>query len=168
MLERAAEGEVFAAGHGEAGNDIPLLLSSSKAEQVDGGWEITGHKIFGSLSPVWTFLGFHAMDTSRPGESADRPRLPATRHAAGYEIVETWDTLGMRATQSHDTILDRAFVADEHVALVCPAGLRRRRHVPGRHLRLGADGLRRASTWAPPSGPSTSPSSACRSARPWR
>jgi alkylation response protein AidB-like acyl-CoA dehydrogenase len=38
------------------------------------------------------------------------------------EIVETWDTIGMRATQSHDTILERAFVPDEQVPVVCPAG----------------------------------------------
>src|SRR5688572_3005632 len=29
VLRKAAEGHVFAAGHGEAGNDIPVLLSSS-------------------------------------------------------------------------------------------------------------------------------------------
>ncbi len=121
MLERAAGGEVFAAIHGEAGNDIPLLLSSAKADKVSGGWEITGHKIFGSLSPVWTLAGFHAMDTSDPAN----PKIVhgfLPRDTAGYEIIETWDTLGMRATQSHDTVLDRAFVADENIALVCPAG----------------------------------------------
>src|SRR5690242_12442653 len=31
MLEEAAAGEVFAAGHGESGNDFPVLLSSAKA-----------------------------------------------------------------------------------------------------------------------------------------
>jgi len=30
--------------------------------------------------------------------------------------------MGMRATTSHDTILDRVFVPDEATALVCPAG----------------------------------------------
>ena len=121
LLERAADGEVFAAIHGEAGNDIPLLLSSSKAEKVPGGWEITGHKIFGSLSPVWTLAGFHAMDTSDPAN----PKIVhgfLPRSAPGYEIIETWDTIGMRATQSQDTVLDRAFVADENIVLVCPAG----------------------------------------------
>ena len=44
------------------------------------------------------------------------------RDASGYRIEQTWDILGMRATESNDTILDRAFVADEDVALVCPAG----------------------------------------------
>ena len=121
MLERAAEGHVFAAGHGEAGNDLPLLLSTTKAERVDGGWEITGHKIFGSLSPVWTFLGFHAMDASNP----ETPQIVhgfLHRDSPRYRIEETWDTLGMRATMSNDTILDRTFIPDDQVALVCPAG----------------------------------------------
>ena len=121
MLERAADGEVFAAIHGEAGNDIPLLLSSAKAEKVSGGYEFTGHKIFGSLSPVWTLAGVHGMDMSDPANpKVVHGFLP--RNTSGYEIVETWDTLGMRATQSHDTVLDRAFVPDENIVLVCPAG----------------------------------------------
>ena len=121
VLERAAEGHVFAAGHGEAGNDIPVLLSSSKAVRAAGGWEITGHKIFGSLSPVWTYLGVHAMDTSDPAD----PKVVhgfLHRDAAGYRIEETWDTLGMRATTSNDTILDGAFVPDDATILVCPPG----------------------------------------------
>ena len=61
------------------------------------------------------------MDTSDPANpQIVHGFLP--RDAEGYQIEETWDTLGMRATQSHDTVLDKAFVADEHVALVCPAG----------------------------------------------
>jgi alkylation response protein AidB-like acyl-CoA dehydrogenase len=121
VLEKAAEGHVFAAGHGEAGNDIPVLLSSAKANRVQGGWEITGHKIFGSLSPVWTYLGVHAMDTSDPAA----PKIVHAfvhRDSPGYRIDETWDTLGMRATASNDTILDHAFVPDEATILVCPAG----------------------------------------------
>jgi alkylation response protein AidB-like acyl-CoA dehydrogenase len=121
ILERAAEGHVFAAGHGEAGNDIPVLLSSASARRVDGGWELSGHKIFGSLSPVWTYLGVHAMDSSDPAH----PRVVhgfVHRDSAGYRIEQTWDTLGMRATQSHDTILDRTFIPDEATPIVCAAG----------------------------------------------
>src|SRR5262249_12631505 len=44
------------------------------------------------------------------------------RAASGYEIVETWDTLGMRATQSHDTILDGAFIPDDRVLRVVAEG----------------------------------------------
>ncbi|MGH9137828.1 MAG: acyl-CoA dehydrogenase family protein [Acidimicrobiales bacterium] len=121
VLREAAEGHVFAAGHGEVGNDLPLLLSTATAERADGGWLVTGHKIFGSLSPVWTYLGIHAMDSSDP----QNPRIIHAfvhRDAPNYRIEETWDTIGMRATMSHDTILDRAFVPDEATVLVCPAG----------------------------------------------
>jgi alkylation response protein AidB-like acyl-CoA dehydrogenase len=123
ILERAASGDVFAAGHGETGNDVPLFLSSAQARRGDGGWVISGHKIFGSLSPVWTFLGVHAMDTSDPSD----PKVVhafVPRDAAGLRIEETWDVLGMRATQSQDTILENVFVPDEYVPLVCPAGLK--------------------------------------------
>src|SRR6202022_4483198 len=33
ILEEAARGEVFAAGHGEAGNDFPVMLSTTRAER---------------------------------------------------------------------------------------------------------------------------------------
>jgi len=121
ILEKAAEGAVFAAIHGEAGNDMPLLLSTSTAERVEGGWSISGHKIFGSLSPVWTYAGFHAMDASDPaGPRIVHGFMP--RDTPGLQIVDTWDTLGMRATQSQDTVLDKAFCPDELCPLVCPAG----------------------------------------------
>jgi alkylation response protein AidB-like acyl-CoA dehydrogenase len=121
ILEQAAAGKIFAAIHGEPGNDMPLLLSTTAAERVDGGWEISGHKIFGSLTPVWDFGGFHAMDTSDP----EHPQIVhgfLPRETAGIEIVDTWDTLGMRATQSQDTVLDKAFCPDELCPVVCPAG----------------------------------------------
>jgi alkylation response protein AidB-like acyl-CoA dehydrogenase len=42
MVKEAMEGEVFNAGHSERGNDLPVLLSTSKAERVDGGFRFTG------------------------------------------------------------------------------------------------------------------------------
>src|SRR5437588_5089054 len=53
LLREAAAGEVFAAGHAETGNDIPLLPPPAKAEKVSGGYKFTGRKSVGSLSPVW-------------------------------------------------------------------------------------------------------------------
>jgi len=121
LLEEAANGAVFAAGHGERGNDLPLLLSSSQAEPVDGGYRITGHKSFGSLTPVWTRLGLHAMDASDP-EAPKIVHAFMKRESEGYQINETWDALGMRATRSDDTVLDGVFVPDEDVSYVVPAG----------------------------------------------
>jgi len=121
ILEEAARGEVFAAGHAESGNDIPVLLSTTRAERVEGGYRFTGHKSFGSLTPVWTYLGLHGIDTSNPS----RPMIVHAfmpRNTEGYRIEQTWDVLGMRATQSDDTILDGTFVPDRYIARIVPAG----------------------------------------------
>jgi alkylation response protein AidB-like acyl-CoA dehydrogenase len=121
LLEEAARGHVFAAGHAESGNDVPGLLSTTVAERVDGGYRFTGHKSFGSLTPVWTYLGLHGMDASDPAQpKVVHAFMP--RDTEGYAIRETWDSLGMRATRSDDTILDGAFVPDRYVARVLPAG----------------------------------------------
>jgi alkylation response protein AidB-like acyl-CoA dehydrogenase len=121
LLTEAAAGEVFAAGHAESGNDMPLLLSTTKAERVDGGYRFTGRKSFGSLTPVWTSLGIHGMDSSDPAA----PKIVHAfmpRDTKGYSIKETWDVLGMRATRSDDTVLEGAFVPDKYIARVVPAG----------------------------------------------
>jgi len=121
ILQEAAGGEIFAAGHAESGNDVPVLLSTTKAERVEGGYRFTGRKHFGSLTPVWTRFGLHGMDTSNP----DQPKVVHAfmpRDSAGYTIKETWDVLGMRATRSDDTQLENVFVPDRYIARVVPAG----------------------------------------------
>ncbi len=119
LLEEAAAGEVFAAGHSEAGNDLPVMYSSTRAERAPGGYRFYGHKTFGSLGPVWTRLGVHAMDTSDP-ENPKVVHAFMPRDTKGYRIEETWDALGMRATRSDDTILEGAFIPDKYVARVLP------------------------------------------------
>lgn len=122
LLREACAGEIFAAGHGEKGNDVPVLMSTCKAEPVDGGYCFTGTKNFGSLSPVWTRLGVHGIDQSDP----EHPKIVHAfipREADGLEIRDNWDVMGMRATQSHDTVLDAAFVPDRYVARVLDPGI---------------------------------------------
>jgi len=121
LLEEAGEGEVFAAAHAEPGNDMPLLLSATQAEPVDGGYKFTGTKSFCSLTPAWTRLGFHGMDVSDP----DNPKIVhafMNRDDDNYEIKENWDVMGMRATRSDDTILNGVFVPDSRIVRVVPAG----------------------------------------------
>jgi alkylation response protein AidB-like acyl-CoA dehydrogenase len=121
LTETVNNGAVFAAGHAEPGNDIPVLLSTTRAERVEGGYRFTGRKSFGSLTPVWTYLGLHGLDTSDP----NAPKVVHAfmpRGTAGSAIVDVWDTLGMRATQSQDTVLDGAFVPDRYIPRVVSAG----------------------------------------------
>lgn len=119
--EAAVAGEIIAAGHAETGNDMPVLLSTCQAERVDGGYRLTGRKQFGSNGPAWRWLGAHAIVADAPGG----PQIVhafVDRDSPGVTVVETWDTLGMRPTQSHDTILDGVFVPDERIGRVVPAG----------------------------------------------
>ncbi|HKA82357.1 MAG TPA: acyl-CoA dehydrogenase family protein [Acidimicrobiales bacterium] len=44
------------------------------------------------------------------------------REAPGVTVVDAWDAHGMRATESHDTVLDGVFVSDDDALCVVPAG----------------------------------------------
>jgi alkylation response protein AidB-like acyl-CoA dehydrogenase len=121
VLEEAARGEVFAAGHAESGIDLGGLFSTTKAERVEGGYRFYGRKMFGSLTPVWTRLGVWGMDVEDP-RGPQMIHGTIVRNQAGYRVEQTWDTLGMRATASEDTILEGAFVPDRYVMRVLPAG----------------------------------------------
>jgi len=122
ILEDAGKGEVFAAGHAEAGNETSIVMSVTKAEKVPGGYKFTGRKSFGSLTPVWTRLGLHGMDASDP----KNPKVIhgfLSRNTPGITVKDTWDVMGMRATRSDDTVLEGAFIPDSHIVRAVPAGL---------------------------------------------
>jgi alkylation response protein AidB-like acyl-CoA dehydrogenase len=85
ILREPAAGEIFAAGHAESGNDVPVLLSTTKAEPVAGGYRFTGRKHVGSLTPVWTRFGLHGIDTSNPSQSQIVHAF-MSRDTAGYNI----------------------------------------------------------------------------------
>jgi alkylation response protein AidB-like acyl-CoA dehydrogenase len=121
LLEEAAAGRVFTAGHAEAGHDVPLTASTTTAQRVQGGYRLTGHKSFGALGPVWSFMGLHALDDSDPSEhKIVHAFMP--RNTEGYTRREGTDALGMRATRRDDTLLDGAFIPDRYVARIVSAG----------------------------------------------
>jgi alkylation response protein AidB-like acyl-CoA dehydrogenase len=109
LLAEAARGEVFGFGYSEAGNDLVLLGSRTEARpDGEGGYTFHGRKIFTSNSPGWTRLGVMGLDTTT---DPDDPRIVhafITRDGGGFEILDDWDTLGMRASQSCTTLLDGA------------------------------------------------------------
>ncbi len=80
------------------------------AVKVDGGWSISGRKTFSTLSPI-----VEHFTVSAGIEGNDEVGEFFVRKGPGFRLVETWDTLGMRATGSHDVILDKVFVPDEEV-----------------------------------------------------
>lgn len=142
-VSRDAEaGELFAFAISEAGNDRVLSDSTTRVDRVEGGWELTGTKIFTTLSPAWTRLGTlgrHDPAPGAPGAGApaaasagpvivhgfltrERDATGALVDTPGITVTPDWNSLGMRATQSHTTHFDRATVADERVARILPVG----------------------------------------------
>ena len=116
VLRDSAAGELFAFGNSEPGNDLVLWDSLTVAEPVEGGYSFTGTKIFTSLSPAWTRLGIFG----RHGDELIHGFI--TRDTPGWRSLDDWDTLGMRATQSHTTILDGAIVPTERITRTLPVG----------------------------------------------
>jgi len=116
VLADAAAGELFAFGNSEQGNDLVLWDSLTTAETVEGGYAFTGTKIFTSLSPAWTRLGVFG----RHGDELVHGFI--SRETPGWRSLNDWDTLGMRATQSHTTVLEGAIVPTERIARILPVG----------------------------------------------
>ncbi|MBA8815737.1 alkylation response protein AidB-like acyl-CoA dehydrogenase [Microbacterium halimionae] len=114
VQEGAVGGEVFAFGISEAGNDLVLFGSDTDATpHPDGSYSFTGTKIFTSLSPVWTQLGLHGLDTTSP----DGPKMVYAFVPRTEAIVthDDWDTVGMRGTQSRTTELHGAVASPDRV-----------------------------------------------------
>jgi alkylation response protein AidB-like acyl-CoA dehydrogenase len=121
VLRRAADGRlVYASMSAEPGDPI-LMTSSTVAERVQGGYRVSGKKIFGTESAVCTEFSTRARyDDPDRGPQVLFFRLP--RDAEGMRMKETWDTMGMRATRSDDFELENVFVPDETVFHSYPVG----------------------------------------------
>jgi alkylation response protein AidB-like acyl-CoA dehydrogenase len=86
-------------------------LPATTARRVADGWRISGHKLFATGSPALRWMLVWARtDDAEPLVGA----FLVPRDAPGIEIVETWDHLGMRATGSHDVLLDDVMVPAEY------------------------------------------------------
>ncbi|GAA2231860.1 acyl-CoA/acyl-ACP dehydrogenase [Herbiconiux moechotypicola] len=127
VLADAARGELFAFGNSEAGNDLVLFGSTTRAEPLpDGGYAFTGRKIFTSLAPAWTRLGVFGLDDSDPAAPllvhAFLERESPESAIPGVETLDDWDTLAMRASQSRTTVLSGAVARPGRVFRRLPAG----------------------------------------------
>jgi alkylation response protein AidB-like acyl-CoA dehydrogenase len=120
VLRRAGDGRlVYASMSAEPGDPI-LMSSTTTALPVDGGYRVTGKKIFGTESAVCTEFSTRALvDHPEQGPTVIFFRLP--RDVEGMTVKDTWDVMGMRATQSNDFELDDVFVPEAAVFHRYPA-----------------------------------------------
>jgi alkylation response protein AidB-like acyl-CoA dehydrogenase len=102
------------------------------AVPMDGGYRVTGQAPFGSGCHHAThFFTVHVVvEDGAPKLNPDGSPvvIMAIVPAAGGEIVDHWDTFGMRGTGSHDTRTSGTFVPERYTTLLAPFD-----H-PGRHF----------------------------------
>src|SRR5690349_5373880 len=87
------------------------LDGSGKAVKVEGGYRVYARKIFasGALSANLFMTG--AIEEDAP-EGATVLQFGVPMSAAGVSVKETWNTMGMRGTGSHDVLFEDVFVPD--------------------------------------------------------
>ncbi|MBO1269073.1 acyl-CoA dehydrogenase family protein [Arthrobacter cavernae] len=123
VLKEAGQGEVFAFGISEAGNDSMLFDSGTTATpEGDGSYSFTGRKIFTSLSLGWTRLGIFGKDAAARNGDGELVFGFIGRETPGHETLTDWNTLGMRASQSNTTLLQGAVVPPERIFRKLPVG----------------------------------------------
>jgi alkylation response protein AidB-like acyl-CoA dehydrogenase len=103
ILRAAAQGAFYAVAMSERGVGSRLSQLTTRYEAVDGGFHIKGSKSFVSgAGHADAYLV--AARSSADDSIVSQFLVPAD--AAGVTVEETWDSLGMRATSSHDLHLD--------------------------------------------------------------
>lgn len=117
VLRRVAcEGLVLATSGGS-----DWVRPTTTAVQVDGGYRLDGRKVFCSQAPAAGVLSTSAV-LGPPGPDAVVLHMGVPLAAPGVRIEETWDTLGMRGTASHDVVFDGVFVPAEKIMGQRPYG----------------------------------------------
>jgi alkylation response protein AidB-like acyl-CoA dehydrogenase len=93
----------------------------TRAERVDGGYLVNGHKFFVSLAGA---AHYYATPALLVGDSPWEDRtlyLAIPRDTPGVEFTGEWDPLGMRATTSLDMVLKGVWVPGD--AEILPPGV---------------------------------------------
>lgn len=112
------------------GKDSSVRIASTympvgKAEKVEGGYRFSGRWAFSSGVEHcdWIFLGALLPKADGSGMEHNTFLLPKS----DYRVVPNWDVLGLRATGSHDIVVENAFVpayrvnaTNDHSDAACP------------------------------------------------
>jgi acyl-CoA dehydrogenase len=118
VLRRVAEDGLVMATSG--GSD--WVCPTTTAVEVPGGYRLDGRKQFCTQAPVAGVLSTSAV-LGEPGPDAVVLHAGVPMSAPGVSIVETWDTLGMRGTASHDVVFEGVFLPAEKVVGRRPYGV---------------------------------------------
>jgi alkylation response protein AidB-like acyl-CoA dehydrogenase len=117
LLKRIANERIFLLSSG--GSD--WLGGSGKAEKVEGGYAINARKVFTSGAPTGDLLMTGAVYEAE-GEPPMVLHFGIPMNSPHVKVLDTWRTLGMRGTGSHDVLIEGHVVPDAAIAVRRKAG----------------------------------------------
>ena len=107
LLKRVAAERIILLTSG--GSD--WIAGSGKAEKVEGGFRITARKVFSSGAPAGSLLMTSAV-WEGDGDGPQVLHFGVPMNSPHVKIIPVWKTLGMRATGSHDVLIEGHVVPD--------------------------------------------------------
>lgn len=116
LLRRVVDEKIVLLSSG--GSD--WIGGSGTAEKVDGGYRITARKVFSSGAPAGDLLMTGAISDEDGEKMVLHFGVPLS--APEVTVLDTWRTIGMRGTGSHDMTIDGLFIADDKIPLKRAAG----------------------------------------------
>jgi alkylation response protein AidB-like acyl-CoA dehydrogenase len=91
---------------------FPTTTAIRQAHDGVKGFVLNGRKTFTSLSPIINLFSVNTSTTDEDGNPVIGLFI-VPRGTPGIEIVETWDTMSMRATASHDLVIKDCWVPEQ-------------------------------------------------------
>lgn len=116
----AAQGWVIGGGYTEPDIGGNWGSPATTAGREPGVYVLNGRKSFTSMAPVINFFVINATVPTDDGPKVGTFLVP--KGIPGVEIVETWDTMAMRSTASHDLTLTNVTVPEAALVITRPAG----------------------------------------------
>src|SRR5437016_2830241 len=117
IIERGA---IYAQPFSEGGAAAAGVVAfGTEARPVEGGFRVSGKKIFASLSGAADYYGVLCTERAQ-GEAASRRNtlyLAVPADANGVSVVGDWDPLGMRGTVSRTLLLKDVFVPEQEMLM---------------------------------------------------
>ena len=100
------------------------LFPPGHAVPVEGGYRLTGRWPFvsGCQNSAWYFGPAFIMDGGAPrvGELGEPLHIVVAYPAKEADILDTWHTVGMRGTGSHDVVATDVFIPERRTTLLVP------------------------------------------------
>jgi alkylation response protein AidB-like acyl-CoA dehydrogenase len=118
LLRRIVNEGLVLASNGAESIVLGAWTTSTIARRSSGGYVVNGRKFFCSQAPGFDIVRFLARDA----DTNELLIMSAERGAPGLKVEETWDTTGMRATASHDLVLENVELPEKSIGARLPAG----------------------------------------------